>query len=75
VTVGSFRAFRLTVEAPVGGKPMILRQTTVDVRRGVVTVTAAVDPASAATLLPEVDKMVASMAIDAVIPAPRAPDV
>jgi hypothetical protein len=66
--VGSFKAFRLTVEAMVGGKPTILRQTTVDIRRGVVTVTALVDPAAAAKLFPEIDKMVAGMAIDAVIP-------
>jgi hypothetical protein len=66
--VGSFKAFRLTVEAMVGGKPTILRQTTVDVRRGVVTVTALVDPSVSARLIPEIDKMVAGMAIDAVIP-------
>jgi hypothetical protein len=66
--VGSFKAFRLTVEATIGGKPTILRQTTVDVRRGVVTITALVDPALAAKLIPEADKMVAGMAIDAAVP-------
>jgi hypothetical protein len=71
VVVGQFKAFRLTVEAQVGGKATVLRQSTVDVRRGVVTVTAAVDASAAPRIVPEIDKMVAEMAIDAVLPSPR----
>jgi hypothetical protein len=66
VTVGEFKAYRLTVELSVDGKPKVLRQTTVDVRRGAVTATAIMDAAESGALLDEVDRMVASMTIDVV---------
>jgi hypothetical protein len=68
VDVGRFKAFRLTVEIAIDGKLKILRQTTVDIRRGVVTVTAAIDAPAAPALVPEVDAMVAGMAIDPGLP-------
>ena len=66
MTVSGFKAYRLTVEVSVDGKPKVLRQTTVDVRRGAVTATAIVDAARSGALLEEIDRMVASMKIDAV---------
>jgi hypothetical protein len=66
--VGRFKAFRLTVEAVVSGKPKVFRQTTIDVRRGVVTTTAAIDAAAAAAIVPEIDTMVSDMSIDAALP-------
>jgi len=65
VDIGRFKGLRLTVEALIAGKPSILRQTMIDVRQGVVTATAVVDVTAAETVLPEVDSMVATMAIDA----------
>jgi hypothetical protein len=64
-TVAGFKAFRLTAELSVGGRPKVLRQTTVDVRRGAVTATAVVDAAAAGDLLAQVDRMVESLKIDA----------
>lgn len=65
VSVGPFKAFRLTAEVPVGAKRIVLRQTTIDVRRGVVTATASFEAAEAPALTPEVDRLVADMTIDA----------
>jgi hypothetical protein len=64
VTVGGFKAYRLTVELAVGGSPKVLRQTTIDVRRGVVTTTAVMNAAVAGKVTAEVDGLVSSMTID-----------
>jgi hypothetical protein len=62
--IGKYEAYRLTLEVTIDQKLRTIRQTTIDVRRGAVTVTAVIDAKNAAALIPQVDDMIASMTID-----------
>lgn len=63
--VAGFEALSVTVEVTIDGKPKVLRQTTVDVRRGAVTITLIADAAIATRLLAEADDIIGAMVIDA----------
>ena len=64
--VAGFDALSVTADMTLDGKAKVLRQTTVDVRRGAVTVTVIADAAVAGSVLAEADGIVGAMVIDAV---------